>query len=197
MTGALDPVCARWVVGLATVALVAIRAPHGQRSRGVRVVRSAKGAVENALLLVAWVGFFVPLLWVLAGAFRSADYPSHPAPFAAGTALYVLALWLFHRSHADLGTNWSVTLQVRERHALVTTGVYRRVRHPMYTALLLLSLAQALVLPNWIAGPSYLVAMTLLVALRLGPEERLMRETFGAQYDAYAARTRRLVPRVW
>ncbi|NOT29051.1 MAG: isoprenylcysteine carboxylmethyltransferase family protein [Planctomycetes bacterium] len=57
------------------------------------------------------------------------------------------------RSHADLGTNWSITLEVREQHTLVTRGVYARVRHPMYTALLLYALGQWLVVPNWLVAP--------------------------------------------
>ena len=56
---------------------------------------------------------------------------------------------------------------------------------------------QALVVPNWVAGPAYLVAMALLFALRVGPEERMMRQQFGAEYDAYMGRTKRLVPGVW
>jgi protein-S-isoprenylcysteine O-methyltransferase Ste14 len=103
-------------------------------------------------------------------------------------------LVVFHRSHADLGTNWSITLEIREGHRLVTEGVYRRVRHPMYLALLLHGLGQAILLPNWVAGPAYLVVMLVLVAFRLGPEERMMRERFGAEYDAYAARTRAFGP---
>ncbi len=67
----------------------------------------------------------------------------------------------------------------------------------MYLALILYSSGQALVLPNWVAGPSYLVVFVLLVALRLGPEERMMRDEFGQEYDAYVAGTKRLVPGVW
>jgi protein-S-isoprenylcysteine O-methyltransferase Ste14 len=67
----------------------------------------------------------------------------------------------------------------------------------MYLALLLYGLGQALVLPNWIAGPFYVASLALLVALRLGPEEAMMRERFGSEYDAYQARTRRLVPGIW
>ena len=126
-----------------------------------------------------------------------ADYPLRPVPFAAGVVCLAVGLWFFHRSHADLGTNWSITLEVREKHQLVTHGIYRRVRHPMYMALFLYSVGQALALPNWVAGPSYLVAFGLLFALRLGPEERMMREEFGADYDAYVARTKRLVPGIW
>jgi len=106
-------------------------------------------------------------------------------------------LWLFYRSHADLGANWSITLEVLEKHRLVTQGVYRRVRHPMYTALLLYSVGQALVLPNYVVGLSSVLTMALLVALRIGPEERMMIEEFGTDYKEYMSLTKRLVPGVW
>jgi protein-S-isoprenylcysteine O-methyltransferase Ste14 len=190
----MAPWIAPAVVVAATVVMIAIRAPHGHRSRAVPVAHSARGRLEATLLVLVWLGFFVPLVWIATPAFDVAEFPLAPAPLAAGVACYVVGLWLFHRSHADLGTNWSITLEIREGHSLVTTGVYRRIRHPMYSALFLYSAGQALVVPNWLAGPSYLVPFALLVALRLGPEERMMRERFGAAWDAYAARTARLVP---
>lgn len=193
----MDPWIARAVVVAATVVMIAIRAPHGRRSRGVKVAESRKGTLEVVLLALAWLSFFIPLLWVAKGVFASADYPLEPIPLAAGVICLAVGLTLFHRSHADLGTNWSITLALRERHTLVTGGVYRSVRHPMYTALLLHSIGQALVLPNWIAGPSYLVAMLLIVAFRLGPEERMMLDEFGSDYEAYRTRTKRLVPGFW
>jgi protein-S-isoprenylcysteine O-methyltransferase Ste14 len=67
----------------------------------------------------------------------------------------------------------------------------------MYLALFLFSAGQALVLPNWVAGPAYIVSFGLLFALRLRAEERMMREAFGAEYEAYEARTKRLIPGVW
>ena len=67
----------------------------------------------------------------------------------------------------------------------------------MYTALLLYSVGQALALPNYLAGPSYGVAMVLLIACRLGPEERMMLEEFGEGHSQYMARTKRLVPGLW
>jgi protein-S-isoprenylcysteine O-methyltransferase Ste14 len=185
------------VVLLASVAMIAIRAPHGHRSMKVKVATSRKSPLEKILLTIAWAGFFAPILWMITPVFRFADYRLHPAVFIAGGVCLVLGLWLFHKSHADLGTNWSITLEIRENHRLVTGGSYRLVRHPMYLALLLYSIGQALVLPNWVAGPSYLVAFGLLFALRVIPEERMMRERFGADYDAYASRTKRLIPGVW
>jgi protein-S-isoprenylcysteine O-methyltransferase Ste14 len=193
----MNPWFAKTVILLANVALVVIRAPHGHRSRTVPVAKSRKGALEIVLLTIAWLSFFLTLIWVVTPVLAFADYVLHPAPLVAGILLLAIGLWLLYRSHADLGTNWSITLQIRERHYLVTHGVYRWSRHPMYLALLLIATGQALALPNWLAGPAYLVAMLLLVALRLGPEERMMREEFGEDYEAYAATTKRLVPGVW
>jgi protein-S-isoprenylcysteine O-methyltransferase Ste14 len=193
----VDPWLAKAAVLLGSITMVAIRAPHGQRSRTVKVVQSRKGPLEVALLTFAWLGFFFPILWVATSALRLADYPLPLVAFALGLVFLAAGLWLLHRSHADLGTNWSISLEVRENHRLVTEGIYRRVRHPMYTAFFLYSLGQALVLPNWIAGPSYLAAFGLLFALRIGAEERMMRDRFPAEYQVYAARTKRLVPGIW
>jgi protein-S-isoprenylcysteine O-methyltransferase Ste14 len=193
----MNPWFAKAVILVASIMMVAIRAPHGQRSRGVPVVRSRRGRLELILLVIVWLAFFLPLIWIVTPVLAFADYPLRLMPLVAGTVCLLLGLWLFYRSHADLGTNWSITLEVRERHRLVTQGIYRRIRHPMYTALLLYSVGQALALPNYIAGPSYGVAMALLVALRIGPEERMMLEEFGKNYSEYMARTWRLVPGVW
>jgi protein-S-isoprenylcysteine O-methyltransferase Ste14 len=90
-------------------------------------------------------------------------------------------------------------LEVRAAHTLVTRGVYRRVRHPMYASLLLFGLGQWLVVPNWLVAPTYFVAMALVFVFRLAreEEERMMAERFGQAYRDYAARSRRLVPGVW
>jgi protein-S-isoprenylcysteine O-methyltransferase Ste14 len=193
----MDPWFAKGAFLAATVVMVAIRAPHGHRSRAVKVAVSRKGPLEISLLALAWVGFFVPLIWTVSSLLAFADYPLHPVPYAAGVACLALGLVLFHRSHADLGTNWSITLELREEHQLVTGGIYRRIRHPMYLALLLYSLGQALALPNWIAGPSYLATFGVLFLLRFRAEERMMLEKFGAAYRDYMARTKRLVPGLW
>jgi protein-S-isoprenylcysteine O-methyltransferase Ste14 len=111
-----------------------------------------------------------------------------------GVVTLAAALWLFRRSHADLGRNWSISLEIRERHALVTTGVYRRIRHPMYSSFFLLGVAQALLLPNWLVDVSGLVGAGLLFAFRVGREEELMLKRFGGEYRAYMANSKRLIP---
>jgi protein-S-isoprenylcysteine O-methyltransferase Ste14 len=67
----------------------------------------------------------------------------------------------------------------------------------MYLALGLYSIGQALIIPNWVAGPANLIAFSILFAFRVRAEERMMIEGFGAEYVAYSARTSRLIPGVW
>lgn len=199
MTGwsVLSPWIAKLIILASNVAMIAIRAPHGQRSRAVAIAKDRRGPLETTLLAFAMLGFLLPFVWMATSWLSFADHPSRPLPLFLGTAYLAAGLWLFHCSHADLGTNWSITLQVRANHSLVTRGVYSHVRHPMYSALFLYSIGQALALPNWLAGASYLVPFTLLFALRVGAEERMMLDTFGSEYAAYSARTKRIIPHVW
>jgi protein-S-isoprenylcysteine O-methyltransferase Ste14 len=193
----MNPWYAKAVVLIANAAIIVIRAPHGRRSRATPVAKSRKGKLDIALLTFAWLTFVATLVWIATPLFAFADFPLRPVPFIAGTICFIVGLWLFYRSHADLGTNWSITLEVREKHTLVNTGVYRYVRHPMYLALFIMAAGQALVVPNWLIGPAYGVAVILLVALCLGPEEQMMLEEFGDSYRAYMATTKQLIPGVW
>src|SRR5262249_17145041 len=119
----MNPWFAKVAILVATVAMVAIRAPHGRLSRKIRVVESRKGSLEIFLLAVAWIAFLIPILWIATPWFAFADYRLYLASFLAGSLLLALGLWLFYRSHSDLGANWSVTLEIREAHGLVTDGV--------------------------------------------------------------------------
>jgi len=78
---------------------------------------------------------------------------------------------------------------------LVTHGIYRRIRHPMYLSIWLLVIAQAMILPNYIAGFSGVVPFALLYFLRVPKEERMMREEFGKAYDEYLLVTGRILPK--
>jgi protein-S-isoprenylcysteine O-methyltransferase Ste14 len=182
-----------WLIGV--IAWYLIRRPYDRRARKVPVARTTHRDRDRILLLIAFTGLgIVPLAYAVTGFPRFADYPFVPVLAWCGAAIFAAAIWLFRRSHHDLGRNWSVTLEVRERHALVTAGVYRLIRHPMYASFWLWAIAQALLLPNWIAGPAGLFGVGILFFLRLPQEERLMLETFGDQYKDYASRTARVVP---
>jgi protein-S-isoprenylcysteine O-methyltransferase Ste14 len=87
-------------------------------------------------------------------------------------------------------------LEITTQHALVTEGVYRRIRHPMYASMWLWIVAQALLLQNWIVGVAGVVGLVPLYLIRVPREEQMMLDHFGEDYQAYVARTGRIVPRV-
>ena len=180
------------------VVYTGIRHVYQRRVQDESSAETRVGGAEKALLPLVMLGCLVlPALYLFTPLFGFADYALPPAAFWAGTAVMLLALGLFWRSHADLGRNWSVTLELREDHRLIDDGVYRRIRHPMYTAIFLFGLAQLLLLANGIAGPSALVTFTPLYLARVGREEQMMRDQFGEAYAEYEKRTGRLLPRLF
>ena len=182
-----------WFAGL--VGWYIIRRPFERKARKLGVSKSLLDRREWTLLASAAVGLFlIPATYVLTGFPASLDRVFSPAIAWLGLLPLCAALWLFRRSHADLGRNWSVTLKVREQHVLIKSGVYRHIRHPMYSSFFLLGLAQLLLLPNWLAGLSGLVGAGLLYVFRVFREERMMLETFGDEYRSYMVATTRIIP---
>jgi protein-S-isoprenylcysteine O-methyltransferase Ste14 len=191
----MTPLAAKLIHLAGMVAWWVIRRPFARKTRRNVIARDARDVREWALLGVSFTGLGVlPLAYILTGFGGFADQPFSPLRAWLGAAVFLGALALFRATHKALGRNWSVTLQVREGHELVTRGVYRHLRHPMYAAFWLWAVTQALLLQNWVAGPAGLVGFGLLYAFRIGREEALMRRTFGPAWDAYAARTRRVLP---
>ncbi len=187
---------------LSGVAWNFIRLPHRLRARRTPVARSRRGPLEYATMLPtivgSWLGFFYALVLVFLPELLPlpADYRFLPAAGWLGVALAVAAMALFYIAHRELGRAWSMSLDTRVGHQLVTSGIYARVRHPIYLAFFLWFLAQALLLPNGIAGPAGLAAFTVLYLVRVRREETMMLESFGVEYRDYMARTRRLIPGV-
>jgi protein-S-isoprenylcysteine O-methyltransferase Ste14 len=182
-----------WFAGL--VAWYIIRYPFERKAKKVGVAKSLFGWRESGLLSLAFFGLWiVPLIYSLTGFPAALDRPHIPAIAILGVVALCGALLLFYRSHADLGKNWSISLQIRNEHRLVTTGIYRFIRHPMYSSFFLLAVAQLMLLPNWFAGATGLIGVGMLYAFRIRQEERMMMERFGAEYRDYIAHTARLIP---
>jgi len=106
--------------------------------------------------------------------------------FAAGGALRLWPVFV-------LGDRFSGLVAIQPGHTLVTRGIYAVIRHPSYLGLLVNSLGWALAFRS---GVGVLLTVLLIPPLlaRIRAEERLLRAQFGEAYEAYRARTSRLVP---
>lgn len=194
----MTPDIAKFVFVMMAVGWYLIRYRHARRARREKVTRSARGWRENTLLLISLTGLgIVPLIYTATAMPHFASYAFRPAQAWLGVLVAVAALVMFRLTHRALGRNWSVSLDVRENHRLITDGIYRRIRHPMYTAFWLWAVAQALLLPNWVAGFAGLIGFGTLFFGRIGKEEQMMVDTFGDEYRQYMARTGRLLPRLF
>jgi len=187
---------------VALVASEVIRVPHRTRTTQdrihKRIVDDRKAGLEVGLMTLGFVGLWVaPAVHVLSPWLGFADYRLPASAGLLGAAACGVGLWLLWRSHADLGRNWSPTLEIKEGHALVTGGAYRHIRHPIYAATWLLGLGQALLLQNWVAGLAGLASFLPIYLLRVPREEQMMLDHFGEEYRVYVSRTGRLIPRVW
>lgn len=177
------------------IILLIIRIYYRWRNRDVKIIESYVSNLEKFLFFLDALGVIViPLIYIFTPWLNFADYP---LPFWVGwigSLILALAILLLWRAHADLGRNWSQSLELRKGHQLIGHGVYKRIRHPMYAAIWLYCIAQILLLHNFIAGWSAFVTFGLLYFLRVPREEQMMLKKFGEEYRAYLNRTGRVIP---
>jgi protein-S-isoprenylcysteine O-methyltransferase Ste14 len=113
----------------------------------------------------------------------------------AGFAIGFLSIGLATWAERELGRQFSPQLQLRQEHKLITTGPYRYVRHPLYTALFGFGLSLALLSANWIFVGFFILSLFGL-GIRVPKEEKMLIEQFGDEYRNYMERTGRYGPRV-
>jgi protein-S-isoprenylcysteine O-methyltransferase Ste14 len=182
---------------LGLVAEIIIRAPYQKTAREGQKTDQRKSRTEDILLGLLYVALiFLPLIYSATNwlAFANYNLPVWLGWF--GVFVLACSLIVFARSHTDLKSNWSPTLEIRKDHALITNGIYRYIRHPMYASMWLGAIAQILLLQNWLAGPMNLILFALFYFLRVPAEEKMMLDTFGDEYSEYMKKTGKVIPKL-
>jgi protein-S-isoprenylcysteine O-methyltransferase len=146
-----------------------------------------------------------PLLWIvitlamtaavsLAGA-RAGRLPFRPSVIRpVASALFGLGAALRWWAVITLGRFFTVDVATHADHALVDRGPFRYVRHPSYTGLLLEFCGVGVSLGNGVSLLVLMVPLVATLAYRIRVEEAALRRVLGAPYEAYCARTKRIVP---
>ena len=174
-----------------------IRLPHSRRYKKTQKIEQVKNKREWILALLAAVGSLLfPFIWAISSLFSSFAMDIPQAARWVGIGVYLISLWLFYKVHQSLGSNWSPLLEITNKHTLVTTGLYRKIRHPMYSQIWLWMIAQWLITSNWMVGITGFITWGTLYFTRVTTEEMMMLKHFGHAYKKYMAQTGRILPRI-
>ena len=109
-------------------------------------------------------------------------------------ALAVASVWFCSAAIRTLGKQWSLAARVVEGHKLVTEGPYSIVRNPIYTGMFGMLLATGLAVSHWIGLALAIVVFAIGTFIRVRSEERLLREMFGPEFEAYARKVPAVIP---
>jgi len=111
--------------------------------------------------------------------------------------LAVASVWLVMSAIRHLGKQWAVAARVVEDHRLITDGPYGIVRNPIYTGMLGMLVATGITVSHWWALIPACALFWIGTIIRVRAEERLLKDTFGTEFEAYAARVPSLIPGVY
>lgn len=176
---------------------IVIRAPINKRRQQEKMSEQRVNRQERIMLGLLFLGMFVvPIIYASTNWLDFANYTLPAWAGWLGVLLMSAGLFVFWRGHADLGLNWSPSLEIREKHELITRGIYAKIRHPMYASQWLWVIAQPLLLQNWIAGFLNLLIFIPFYFLRVQAEEQMMLEQFGDQYRSYMQKVDAVLPKL-
>jgi protein-S-isoprenylcysteine O-methyltransferase Ste14 len=136
------------------------------------------------------------LLFISVPGLRARFLPNAPFLVPLGLTIQAASLVLAIAARRHLGRNWSGEVTVKVDHELVRSGPYRRIRHPIYTAIIGMYVGPAVM----IGEMHSLLAVAIIIAAywrKVGLEEHVLREEFGATYDDYARHSWAVIPPVW
>ena len=153
-------------------------------------------ARERILYWMVFTAFVLALVYAFSPFLDAAQVRLPAAVRWLGLPFGVLGVALLRATHHALGHNWSSKLEIAAGHQLIAVGPYRRVRHPMYTALFCIAFAYSLLSANWIVAGANVLAVTLMYLARVRDEEQMLIDQFGDEYRAYMKGTGRLLPKV-
>lgn len=123
--------------------------------------------------------------------------PANSLWIILGSALFLIGIGMRLIAQYNLGKYFSVEVVIKKGHKLVTHGIHRYIRHPMYTGMFMIFVGADMVLQSWIG---LIVSVVMLIPLgiwRMRIEERVMHEEFGEAYTRYKKKSWAVLPPIW
>jgi protein-S-isoprenylcysteine O-methyltransferase Ste14 len=178
-----------WVSAALWIAFVAYWSAAARRTAPTVASESVESRrVHERMLNASYLLPFVPIPGL-----RTQILSHSTTVVVAGLIAQALFLLLAVWARRHLGRNWSGAITTKEEHQLIRSGPYRTIRHPIYTAMLGMFAASAVV-----SGQTHaLLAVALITGAywrKLRMEERHLQTVFGARYDEYRRHSGAVVP---
>lgn len=180
------------VLALFPVSEIALAFMKRSRSRSAQ---SEDQGSMRLLWLSITLGVTLAMTAQLIPSARLSASPSIVQP--AALALLVGGLAVRWAAILTLGRLFTVDVAIHADHVVVQRGLYRYMRHPSYTGLLIAFLGYGVFFANWLSILGLLVPIVLGVLNRVTKEEQALRDSLGPAYVAYCARTKRFIPGLW
>jgi protein-S-isoprenylcysteine O-methyltransferase Ste14 len=145
------------------------------------------GTIVASITAAEWIA-----PWRNARMFPGAHWPAY-----AAITLMIAGLLVRWTAILSLGKAFSVNVAIRDAQALYQSGLYRLVRHPSYSGMLICFVAIALSVRDWVAALVVLAPTTAALLYRIHVEEEALHQEFGVRYEAYCQTTKRLIPGIY
>lgn len=174
-----------------------IRVPLMKKCKHKTNKKSVHINAEKLKVFVAWLGMcFVPFVYIFTNFLNRFNFHL-PLIVRIVCALGLFAnILLFYYVHKELSDNWSAVLEVKEKHTLIKTGIYKYIRHPMYTQSWLWVILQGFIASNYFVLFFGIAAWGFLYFTRVFEEEKMLIAEFGDEYINYMQETGRLLPKL-
>jgi protein-S-isoprenylcysteine O-methyltransferase Ste14 len=151
-------------------------------------------SVQGVAFLVLW---FNPLQRKQLSQVTSGSAAVEWGVTALAVVMAIFSVWMVHSAARRLGKQWALTARIVEGHELVQDGPYRLVRNPIYTGMFGMLLATGMVIDRGIPLAIAIVVFLAGTYIRIQSEERLLRQVFGSEFEAYARKVPALIPGIY
>ena len=156
----------------------------------------SQGSLYDRILLgLIGLATLFPFVYIFTGFPAIGNYSLAENLQFLGLVLFSGVPYFLYRSHQDLAENWNPEVGRNKENSLITSGIYAKVRHPMYSTFLLWGVSHLFIFPNLFVAPMLLILMVLFLPQRIKREEVFLKELY-PEYEGYMKKSYALIWRL-
>ena len=146
------------------------------------------------IFIIKFFGIFIPIFAYYYNKLKQYNLNNNTSKYIGIIILLFVFFMLLHIND-KLGNMYSIDIKIKKNHKLITNGIYKYIRHPVYLCSLLFLIGQQMIIPNKIGIISSIISFSLLYFIRIPAEEKMLLEHFGKKYKKYLKSTNKIIPK--